>query len=325
MRHRLHPAPDPRHSEREPPAADPLAGLGNQALARLLTVARKAAPKPTRTKATPIADLYASIDADEWKQAIAGGQSLLPLYADLATQLGATFIRDIKGTAESDINTALTWEGDRLRPGLNFVSRLGGKGKCGYLYDGKLRSKLPVSRTGPLPPIAVCLGPKVFVQGNKAFALATLRHELEHAAHNQIALDWLQKWRDDRKAEKAKTDFRTWLKSQPIAGADLALIRERIDDSNVNTELLSHLEGFITAFPHENRATVGRSRPVYEQLWGVVDHWASADGEVQKEAVARLLELKGRLQGADLTAFVDTMKRLKAEKQTPPALVDPLI
>ena len=103
---------------------------------------------------------------------------------------------------------------------------------------------------GPLPQVAICLGPAVFVPGNKAFALATLRHEIEHAAHDQMAVDWLQKWRE----AGAKGDFRVWLGSQPIAAADRALVGERVDGSTVNTEVLAHLEGFITAFPKEDHA-----------------------------------------------------------------------
>ena len=45
---------------------------------------------------------------------------------------------------------------------------------------------------GPLPKVAIGLAGSVFIPGNKAFALATLRHEIEHAAHDQMAVDWMQ-------------------------------------------------------------------------------------------------------------------------------------
>lgn len=319
MRHRVRPAPGPRRSANEQPATDALAGLSNQALVRLLATK----PKPTRTPIAPIANLYGTIDEKAWAAAISGNQSVLPLYADLATQLNATVIPDVKGTAQQDINTSLTVDASTIKPGLNFVARLGSKGQCFYLYgDGTYGVKLPTGRKDKPPEVAICLGKGAFVAGNKAFALATLRHELEHAAHDRMAVTWLERW---QAGASAKADFRSWLKSQPIAAADLALIRERIDDSNVNTELLAHAEGFIASFEHENRATAGTSRSVYEQLWGVVDHWGSADAAVRVEAVTRLLELKGRLKGADRQALVATMQRLKAEKTTPPALVDPLI
>ena len=152
---------------------------------------------------------------------------------------------------------------------------------------------------GPLPQVAVCLGPAVFVPGNKAFALATLRHEIEHAAHDQMAIDWLRKW---RKAG-TKGDFRIWLGSQPIAGADRALVCERVNGSTVNTEVLAHLEGFITAFPKEDHAKANPSRSVYDQLLGVAEHWASAAADVQQEAITRLIEMKKRQKGPALAAL----------------------
>lgn len=64
-------------------------------------------------------------------------------------------LRDVDGTGEEHITRALT--PDRVKPGLNFVSR--------GIAMGRER----------------CLGGAVFIPGNKAFALATLRHEMEHA------------------------------------------------------------------------------------------------------------------------------------------------
>ena len=64
------------------------------------------------------------------------------------------------------------------------------------LDEGKLANKLTVTAKGPLPEVVICLGPAVFVPGNKAFALATLRHEIEHAAHDEMAVEWVRKWRD---------------------------------------------------------------------------------------------------------------------------------
>src|SRR5215211_5105964 len=62
--------------------------------------------------------------------------------------------------------------------------------------EGKLANKRTVPAKGPLPEVVICLGPAVFVPGNKAFALATLRHEIEHAAHDEMAVEWVRKWRD---------------------------------------------------------------------------------------------------------------------------------
>ena len=93
MRDRDRRPPPPTRSEPEPPREHPLAGLPNHALARLLARAPK--PDPQRTQVAHIERLGG---ADEWEDALNKKQSVIPLYADLATQLGATVIRDVQGT-----------------------------------------------------------------------------------------------------------------------------------------------------------------------------------------------------------------------------------
>ena len=317
MRDRVRRPPPPTRSEPEPPREHPLAGLPNHALARLLARAPK--PDPQRTKTKEIGDLNATIGAAEWERTLDAGESVIPLYADLATQIGTAGLRDVEGTDEKHIHRALT--PDRIVPGLNFVSRGLSKGRTYYIEDGKPVNKLTVTAKGPLPQIAVCVGPAVFIPGNKAFALATLRHEIEHAAHHQMAVDWMQKWRE----AGAKGDFRIWLGSQPIAAADRALIGELVDGSTINTEVLAHLEGFIMAFPKEDHAKANPDRSVYDQLTGVAEHWASASPDVQQEAVKRLLEMKKQQQGPALAALKAAFTRLKGEKDAPAALVDAVL
>ncbi len=316
MRDRVRRPQPPRRSEPEPLSEHPLAGLPNHALARLLARAPK--PDPQRTKTKEIGDLNATIGAAEWERSLNAGESVLPLYADIATQIGTAGLRDVEGTDEKHIHRALTPTAGELKPGLNFVSRGLSKGRTYYLEDGNPVNKLAATAKGPLPQVAICLGPAVFVPGNKAFALATLRHEIEHAAHNQMAIDWLRKWRE----AGAKGDFRVWLGSQPIAAADRALVGERVDGSTVNTEVLAHLEGFITAFPKEDHAAANPQRSVYDQLTGVAEHWASAAADVQQEAIKRLLEMKKQQKGPALKALQDAFTRLKGEPDAPKALVD---
>src|SRR5215210_1972975 len=98
MRHRVPTEPVPRRSEPEPPREHPLAGLPNQALARLLARAPK--PDPQRTKVKEIGDINATIGADEWERTLTAGGSVIPLYADIATQLGTAGLRDVEGTDE---------------------------------------------------------------------------------------------------------------------------------------------------------------------------------------------------------------------------------
>jgi hypothetical protein len=319
MRHRVRTQPPPRRPEPGPPLEHPLAGLPNHALARVLARAPK--PDPQRTKVKEIADINKTIGADEWERTVNAGGSVIPLYSDLATQLGAAGIAGIPGTGVNDIKGALTPTAGQLAPGLNLVSRGLGKGRCWYLEDGVPENKLIVRAKGPLPKIAIGVAKTIFIPGNKAFALATLRHEIEHAQHRQMALDWMQKWRD----AGAKGDFRVWLGTQPIATADRALIGELTEGETVNTEVLAHLEGFITAFPQEDHSTANPERSVYEQLRAIGEKWGPASVDVKTEAVKRIKEMKGRQKGPALAALKAAFTRLKGEKDAPKELVDAVL
>ena len=87
-------------------------------------------------------ELTKSIDAlsastAEWARRLNAKESMLPLFSDLATQLGAAGIAGIPGTGVNDIKKALTPTEGELAPGLNLVSRGLGKGRCWYLENGK--------------------------------------------------------------------------------------------------------------------------------------------------------------------------------------------
>jgi hypothetical protein len=294
--------------------------IGNRAVGRML--ARK--PEPSRLGAAPVADLYSGgTDADTWAADVRDHEHFVALYSELAGLAHATAIDDVKGTAAGDINTALRPAGDELKPGLNFVARMSDRGQTGYLYDGRFDGKLPTNRDGALPSVAIVLGPAAFEARNKASALAVLRHEMEHAFHDQLAVGWLKRWREDAKA--AKQSFAVWIGKQSIAGADLALVRERVDGSKVNTEALAHLEGFIEGFPLEASDVSEGARPVYIELEVAADGWVDSDTAVQAEFSARLKALKARLKGERLTAFAAALKRLKSHDARLGKLVDPLL
>jgi len=326
MRHRERSAPVPRRPEPEPPLEHPLAGLPNHALARLLARAPK--PTPTRAKVKKIENLYKTIGAGEWAETINKGKDLTPLLADLATQLGATVIRDVQSTDAKSINPALTE--DRVKPGLNLVQRGIGKGRCWFIEGGKPVNKLTVSPQGPLPQVAIGVAPTAFVADNKAFALATVRHEIEHGAHRQMAVDWMQKWRaagapGPGAAISPDTPFRSWLGSQQISVADRQLIGELADGEVKNTEVLAHLEGFITAFPHQDLKKVQAERAVYDQLRGVAANWKPAHDTVKAEAVRRIIEMKKAQKGAALQALLETFTRLEKEPDAPTDLVNAVL
>jgi hypothetical protein len=317
MRDRVPAAKVPPRTEPEPPPEHLLAGLSNHSLTRLLARAPK--PDPTRTNVKKITHLDSGVGADEWADTIKTGKSLMPLLADLATQLGATVIRDVKGTDAKDITLAL--RPDRVQPGLNFVSRGIGKGRCWYIEDGKPVDKLTVTANGPLPRVAIGIAAAAFEADNKAFALATLRHEIEHGAHRQMAVDWLEKWR----GAGAPGDFRIWLGSQQISQADRQLIGELAEGEVFNTEVLAHLEGFITAFPHEDHEKANKERSVYDQLRGVAANWKSAHETVKAEAVKRIKEMKKAQKGPALAALKEAFTRLKGEPDSPKELVDAVL
>jgi hypothetical protein len=293
--------------------------LGNRAVAGML--ARKGPPPPTRTPIKPVEHLDAAgTDADQWREHLEAHKDVDELYAEIARLLNATVIEDVAGTRPQDIHGALKDEGDRLKPGLNFVSRLEPPGRTGLLLEGKFGVPLPAERAGPLPRVAVLLGPTAFVATNKARTLTVLRHELEHAAHHQMAIGWLKRWRADEKA--ASTPLRAWLKTQSIAPADLALVRERIDGTDVNTEALAHLEGFMAGFAHESAEAAKSSRAAFFELDQAATHWVSSDTAVKDDFVARLREFKATLKGDRLSAFTATLQRLKRENPSAAALVD---
>jgi hypothetical protein len=184
MRRRERAEPEPaqlrrREAEPEPPAHELLElqrRLGNQAVQRLL--ARKERPTPTRTPIPPVANLYGGTSAEQWEKQLDAGGGVKELYAEIASLLNATVIEDVAGTKPENINGALRVAADELKPGLNFVTRMQTPGKCGYLYDNTFTGQLPVRRDGPLPSVAILLGPAAFVAGNKSRTLAVLRHEL---------------------------------------------------------------------------------------------------------------------------------------------------
>jgi hypothetical protein len=254
---------------------------------------------------------------------VRSSEHYLDLYSELATLLQATAIEDIKSTAAGDINTARRAEGKDLKPGLNFVGGLDDRGQTGYLYDGIFHMKLPALRDGPLPAVAVCLGPKAFDASNKAATLGVLRHELEHAFHNRMALNWLKAWRADGKA--AKQTFAGWLEKQTLAPADRALVKERIDGTRINTEALGNLEGFIAGFPFATPESEKGPHSAYFELEDTADYWLQADAAIQQEVVARLKALRARLTKDQQATFDATVKKLRAAKQTYVPLADAVL
>jgi hypothetical protein len=70
-------------------------------------------------------------DPKEWSKTRTG--DVRPLYAEVATLAKARRLRDVKGTTANDISTARdAKKGEKdIKPGLNFVAKLTGKGETG--------------------------------------------------------------------------------------------------------------------------------------------------------------------------------------------------
>ena len=104
------------------------------------------------------------------------------------------------------------------------------------------------------------LGGIAFTWGNaksraKDFPLSVMRHEMMHAAHNELALGWLLSWRD------AFTELQLydWMAQQKSAGRiselDFLLATGGLQATITTapnleaTELFASTEGFVTALP----------------------------------------------------------------------------
>ena len=287
-----------------------------------MLVARKEAPPTTQLGETPVTKLDGTTDATTWAQQVRA-RAYLPLYAEIAALVQADRVEDVKATG-GRINPARRATYDDMKPGLNFVGGSGSRGQCGYLYDGKFDAKLPATREGALPTVALLLSARAFEPDNKSFTLGVLRHELEHAVHNRMAIGWLERWRADGKAAKAKTPFTAWLDKQEMSPVDRALVQERVAGGLSSTEALANLEGFMAAFRLEGPGVALADNPATEELGDAADYWLRADKAVQQEVLARLRAYAAGLTGERRETF-RAAQALKAKNKALAALADPLL
>jgi hypothetical protein len=193
----------------------------------------------------PVPDLApaGAIQEKDWKS-----KTDLDRYEDIAALAHAEWIDDVSGMSAMTINNV--GKTGAVRAGLNYNDKLPVQGEGGYIdAAGKFTNPdLPVTAEGQLPRVAIVLGPLAFAR-DKAFALATLRHEMAHAAHHQLAIGWLVKWRDDRSGKS----FRDWLAEERgkkrISELDHELVLAGVASDLRATETLAWTEGFVTALP----------------------------------------------------------------------------
>jgi len=226
-------------------------------------------------------------------------------FADIVKVAHAEWINQAAGVASNNINSVR--EKKDAQPGLNYVASFtGADGETGFVdaaghYVGRA---MPTDKTGPLPRIAILLGPDTLHRG-KAQALETLRHEQRHFTHAQLAVGWLLKWRD----AGAKTAFKDWLdaqhKAKKISDLDFDLVKASVDLTDiarVGTEVFAHLEGILTGLPflppkpaidaikREGSRSVLDYRAPIDQLHLMRKYFDVADSAVKTRALERLHE-----------------------------------
>ena len=295
-------------------------------------------------KSDVIPSLGAPGDPKQWSQKRSG--DIDPQYADIATIAQANKLRDVRGTTAQDIGhpkSGAKPNATDVKPGLNFTEKLpkGGLAETGFvdakgLYKGP---RMPVTLDGPLPRVAITLTAAAFHFG-KDHAVATMRHEMEHAAHMEMMIDRLAQWRAAVKAKDAnatlgdaaaRTRFDAWVMAQTttLSKVDRALLLEEQNEKKqraYSSELLAYLEGFMTVFhlgPQQPSYSNSANYPgAIEQLWGAAKLFAGASADVQAEGFNRIrayyrdvLDTKGK------TAFRDWMWWLIDHvRETPPDL-----
>ncbi len=245
-------------------------------------------------KAEIVRDLGPVADPKDWSQERTG--PAVPLYTDIATRAKAGRVRDVKVDQINVVRDARKGEKD-VKPGLNYVANLTGKGECGFVDgDGVFRGpQLPVTLDGPLPKIAIMLGPKAFQHG-KDGAFGTLRHEMKHAEHFQTMIDWVVKWRTEARKSGAATGragFDAWVdRHKGIGKVDHALLWGEREGNTSNTELLAYVEGFINIWHLRQNApslSVGYDYPpALYQLRRAGEEYNRAADAVKKVALDRL-------------------------------------
>jgi hypothetical protein len=306
----------PEEFEHDHPVLALQGAVGNHAVARMLqpqrAVARKEQPPTTRMGETPVTQLYGKTDERTWASMVRA-QKYVPLFAELAQMIQASKVEDVKGTDEANINPVMRWDGNDLKQGLNFAANLPGRRRTGFLVDGKFTMKLPAEKPeGALPSVVVMLGPKAFDADNKALALGVLRHELEHAVHSRMAINWLKQW---RAKDRGQTRFLRWLGRQQIASVELKLIEENLGGGSAGTEALANAEGFMAALRVERENVHPADGPASDELRDVAEFWGKVDdAAVKGEVVARLKAYAASLSQPLLKKYQQTLRELKAKK-----------
>jgi hypothetical protein len=147
-----------------------------------------------------------------------------------------------------------------IKPGLN-LSNVSGSGETGYIdaadaFQGGKR--LPTDRHARLPRVAILLSPnafnfrdsaKVIHWLEKPTPLSVMRHEMVHAVHNEMAIGWLLKWRDEITNKPFDQWIRGELAAKRISAVDFELVTTGTRHDDTASQALAWTEGFLTGMP----------------------------------------------------------------------------
>ena len=144
---------------------------------------------------------------------------------------------------------------------------------------------------------------------DKAMSMRTIRHEMLHVRHRQITLAAATKW----DADGRKKPFGTWVakhaKRLKLSAADVILVQQGAQGGQVNTEVLSYVEGFMTEL-HLSPPTKAGTLMAFFELLG-----AASNVEVPDAVVAGPRHGEG--QGAGAPA-----RLLRHARRRPPPAVE---
>jgi len=292
----------------------PAAEIAPEHRARLLKqfpdldyLAGKPIPAPRmRPRFGPIAG---PLDEKAWKAKKARREQ----FADVAKIAGADKIESVWELSAAAINTVdKVDDGAPGAPGLNFATSLSEDGTARFVDRGMFQGRLPVTAEGPLPRVAIILGPGAFAR-DEAFALMSLRHEMEHARHLELATEWLLKWRTERSGKP----FWTWIESQNIPKNIYALIEyAKVGGPRASTELLAHIEGLVATFqfvPADPDISLMKSGDYPAAIASLKElgmkGYVGGAPSVRGDAVSRVREFccKDQVRGKALLKWIDAL------------------
>ena len=266
---------------------------------------------------------FGTTSADQWATEARAGHHKA-LYAEIATMVGTGGLPDITGTSEQDINGALRAQFADLKPGLNYVPEARQPRLDRLPARQHVRREDAGHAQRPVTAGRDRLGNKAFEPDNKAYSVTIYRHELEHGRHDQMAIEWLMKWRADAKAEKVP--FEPWLGKQTMSKTDLALVKDAVRGATSSSESLAYVQGFIAGFGLERAGIELADHPITEELVKLADYWPHAADPVQTETTARLKAYAAGLTDKERRAtFRRTLEELKANNSALAKLTDPII